>query len=281
MSAMPATAQSARRRTNRSSAPLRRFIKSRVSRVLLLLLETSSLRVEPFTFTIRDVEAATPRAKLVRVAVDHGFLSALRQAGRAGPPGIAERRPFSIASAPEDAKRSGVIDLLVGTPDDGGTQDPEKTDWIFTPSPGDRVDVEGPVGSFTFPAAPSESRFAFIAGGTGIAPLRAMLRHALGIPHDRIALFYSARTADEFAFEAEFRALADAGAIEFRQTVTREGGGRWTGARGRVTADALRDLLVDVETLCFVCGPASMVAEVPTLLAGLGIGPERIRGEES
>ena len=48
------------------------------------------------------------------------------------------------------------------------------------------VDVEGPLGSFTFPADPEERRFVFIAGGTGIAPLRAMLRHALDIPHREI-----------------------------------------------------------------------------------------------
>ena len=110
-----------------------------------------------------------------------------------------------------------------------------------------------------------------------------MLRHALGIPHDRIALLYSARMPGEFAFEAEFRALTDAGAIDFRQTVTRDGGaprGGWTGARGRVTIESLRDLAVDAEMLCFVCGPASMVAEVPTLLAGLGVARERIKIDE-
>ena len=72
------------------------------------------------------------------------------------------------------------------------------------------VDVEGPLGSFTFPAAPDERRFVFIAGGTGIAPLRAMLRHALhAAAIARSACFYSARTPDEFAYEDEFR---DAGA---------------------------------------------------------------------
>ena len=45
-----------------------------------------------------------------------------------------------------------------------------------------------------FHRRPIERRFVFIAGGTGIAPLRAMLRHALAIPHEQIGLFYSART---------------------------------------------------------------------------------------
>jgi len=221
---------------------------------------------------VRDVEAATPRAKLVRVAVGGGFDYAPGQAVLVAPHGVAEGRPFSIASAPEDAGRSGVIDLLVGAGDG--------TSWVFDPSPGDRVDVEGPIGSFIFPSEPPARRFLFIAGGTGIAPLRAMLRHALGIPHDRIALVYSARTPADFAFGAEFRTLADAGAIDFRQTVTRDGGGNWPGARGRITSESLRDLAVDARTLCFVCGPISMVAEVPKLLSNLGIAPDHIKIDE-
>jgi len=224
-----------------------------------------------FETVVRSVDAATPRAKLVRVGVDEAFAYTAGQAVIVAPPDVAPR-PYSIASAPEDAKRSGVIDLLIGT----DTQ----ADGSFDPAAGERLTVEGPIGSFTFPADPAERRFLFIGGGTGIAPLRAMLRHALGIPHDRIALFYSARTPGEFAFEAEFRALAGAGAIDFRQTVTRDAGSEWIGARGRLTADALRDLVGGGDTLCFACGPESLVADVPKLLSNLGIAPERIKIEE-
>jgi ferredoxin-NADP reductase len=226
------------------------------------------------TFVIRDVIAATPRAKLVQVDVgDAPFDYQAGQAVLVAPHGAPWRRPYSIASAPEDAKRSGVIDLLVGT-------DSVPGEPVFDPVAGASVDVEGPVGSFTFPAAPAQRGFLFIAGGTGIAPLRAMIRHALGTPHDRIALVYSARTPDEFAFGAEFRALADAGAMASRQTVTRGDGHPWPGARGRVAIDSLRGLIADGETLCFVCGPASMVADVPKLLLDLGIRQELIRIEE-
>src|ERR1051325_7326606 len=226
------------------------------------------------TLRIRDVETATPRAMLVHVELgDHGFDYAAGQAVLVAPHGVTPRRPYSIASAPEDAKRSGIVDLLIGI--DGGDGEA-----AFEAAPGALLDVDGPVGSFTFPENPPQRHFLFIAGGTGIAPLRAMLRHALGIPHDRIGLFYSARAANDFAFEAELRALAAAGAIDFRQTVTRDGGTAWTGPRGRLTIDTLRDLAVDVETLCFVCGPASMVEDVPTLLQQAGGPRGRIRSEE-
>jgi len=227
------------------------------------------------TLSIRDVVSATPRAKLVRVDLGSAAFDYLPgQAVLVAPHGQETRRPYSIACAPEDAKRSGAIELLVGsetTPHD---------DWIFVPTAGASVDVGGPVGSFTFPANPVERRFLFIAGGTGFAPLRAMLRHALGMQHDRIGLFYSARTPDEFAFEDEFRALAAAGAIDLRQTVTRDARDGWIGGRGRVTAESLAGIVDDPETLCFVCGPQALVEAVPAILQRLGVAPDRIRIEE-
>src|SRR5207245_11503724 len=138
------------------------------------------------------------------------------------------RKPYSIAASPEDAARDGWIELLVGV-DDQGVAGPH-----LSLDPGALVDVEGPVGTFTFPSGPAERRFVFIAGGTGIAPLRAMLRHALAIPHREIGLVFSARTPEEFAFEDELRAFARDRRIELRQTVTRGGAGAWEGARGRI-----------------------------------------------
>ena len=70
------------------------------------------------------------------------------------------------------------------------------------------------------------------------------------------------------------------GDIELRQTVTRATDADWTGARGRLTRDALEELVHDPATLCFVCGPPALVDEMPTILQDLGIPRERIRIEE-
>ena len=146
--------------------------------------------------------------------------------------------------------------------------------------PGTLVDVEGPLGSFTFPPAPVERRFVFIAGGTGIAPLRAMMQRALHLPHRNIGLFYSVRTPDEFAYEMELRGLADAGEIELRQTVTRATDMDWTGPRGRLNREALEELIHDPATLCFVCGPPALVDEMPKILTELGIPQATDQGFE-
>ena len=229
----------------------------------------------PLTLPIRAVLRATPRARILRLDLERQpFDYAAGQAVMVGVHDQAWRRPYSIAAAPEDARRDGWLELLVGVDANGDAG------AHLTLEPGARVDVEGPLGTFTFPAAPVEQRFVFIAGGTGIAPLRAMLRHALTIPHRDVGLFYSARTPDEFAYESEFRALATAKAIALRQTVTRANDTGWSGPRGRLDRSALSELVHDPATLCFVCGPPALVAEMPAVLAELGVPRSRVRIEE-
>jgi ferredoxin-NADP reductase len=227
------------------------------------------------TLPILEVLPATPRARIVRLDVggasfDYAPGQAVLVAAAGGP----KRRPYSIAATPEDTRRDGWLELLVGLNDEG------------YPGPhlnletGAMVDVEGPLGSFTFPTDPEERRFAFIAGGTGIAPLRAMLHRALTIPHREIGLFYTARTPAEFAYEEELLALARAGRIDLRRTVTRGGGETWDERRGRICREDLQPLVHDPATLCFVCGPRSLVHEMSALLQELSVPRRRIRVEE-
>jgi ferredoxin-NADP reductase len=226
------------------------------------------------TLPIREVLAATPRARIARLALDgRRFDYAPGQAAGLASRGQETRIPYSIAASPEDSGRDRTLEFLIGVNAEGvaGSH--------LTLEAGQPVDVEGPLGAFTFPARPKERRFVFVAGGTGIAPLRAMLRHALMVPHTTVGLLYSARTPDEFAYGRELQALAQAGRIELRQTVTRAGDGRWNGSRGRFTREALADLVHDPATLCFVCGPQSLVDDMRTALVDLGVDAARIRAE--
>jgi glycine betaine catabolism B len=233
------------------------------------------------TLPIREVLPAIPRARIVRVDLQgHRFPYLAGQALFIGSHGSDRLRPYSIAAAPEDAEEQGQIELLVGV-DLSGHAGPH-----LTLTPGSLVDIEGPVGRFTFPATPNADAFVFIAGGTGIAPLRAMLRHALREPRGRIGLVYSARTPSEFAYEDEWRQLAGEGRIELRQTVTRDydealgPSSGWAGKRGRIGRDELRSIVHTPATLYFVCGPPALVQDVPRLLDELGVPRERIRMEE-
>lgn len=160
----------------------------------------------------------------------------------------------------------------------------DNTDWgsyLSTLRRGARLAVQGPVGSFVFPADPVEKQFLFVAGGTGVAPLRSMIRHALTAhPDRRLHLLYSARTPSDFAYLPELKRYARDGCLELVLTATREVTDRWPGERGRITSERLERLLETPETLCFVCGPAAMVDDVPRMLMKLGVEPKRIRIEE-
>jgi ferredoxin-NADP reductase len=227
------------------------------------------------TLTIREILPATPRARIVRLELGgRRFGYQPGQAVMVGSHAQPKRKPYSLASAPEDAVRDGALELLVGLEADGSAGD------HLALAPGEMVDVDGPIGGFVFPDRPRERRFLFVAGGTGIAPLRAMLRHALRLEHAEIGLLYSARTPTEFAYREELATLARAGAIDLRQTVTRASDHDWFGSRGRITRTELAPLVHDPETLCFVCGPPSLVDDIPRALVALGIARERIRIEE-
>jgi NAD(P)H-flavin reductase len=229
------------------------------------------------TLPIREAVAATPRAHILRLALQGQLFS--YHAGQAAflqPKGESKRRPYSMASAPEETARSGLLEFLVQTGPEGSSGLPPET-----LRPGAPVEVDGPLGSFTFPEHPRERRFVFIAGGTGIAPLRSMLWHALlAEPAEYIGLIYSVRGPDEFAYLQEFERLEAEGRIDFRHTVTRAGSNAWPGRLGRIDANGLKDLIEPGETLCFVCGPPALVGEIPPQLKQMGVRDEQIRVEQ-
>jgi len=227
------------------------------------------------TRPIRDVRLATPRARTVTLDLaSTSFPYLAGQAVLVGAQGAERRRPYSIAAAPEESVRDDSLELLIGVDAEGNPGGNLRLE------PGTLVDIDGPVGRFTFPRDPLERRFLFIAGGTGIAPLRAMLHHALNVPHDEIGLLFSARTPAEFAYEQEFRSLAAANRIELELRVTREVAQDWSGVRGRLGREDLAPLVHGRATLCFVCGPPALVEEIPQMLVDLGVPRERIKTEE-
>ena len=185
-----------------------------------------------------------------------------------------ERRPYSIASSPEQTFETGCLELLVSVENDGSLGAN-----FGSAARGTLVDVEGPIGGFTLPKHARDSWLLFVAGGAGIAPLRAMLDHVLRAgPAYRPSLLYSARRADEFAFIDELRAHSDAGLLELHQTVTRDDSPSWTGRRGRVGQAHFEALLHDpASTLCFVCGPDAFVKESVATITALGVPDVQIR----
>jgi ferredoxin-NADP reductase len=108
-----------------------------------------------------------------------------------------------------------------------------------------------------------------------------MMRHAIAARlAGRIRLLYSARTPGDFAYLPELRGMARRGEIELSLTATRSMTPRWRGSKGRIVPPQLALLVDDPATLCFVCGPASMVDDVPPMLRKLGVEESRILLED-
>jgi NAD(P)H-flavin reductase len=230
------------------------------------------------TLPVRALVAPTPQTRILRLDLGGApFIFRAGQAALIGTHGQANRRPYSIASSPEDAQRYGRLEFLI------------KVDALGDPGLnlahlriGGKIDLEGPFGSFTLPEPTTidAAGILFVAGGTGIAPLRSMLRHLIagGETHP-ISVLYSVRMPDEFAYGAELRRCAREQRIGLTMTVTGEANA-WTGERGRIGPAHLASALPARDSLCFVCGPPSLVDDVPPLLIKLGVPAARIRIEE-
>lgn len=241
----------------------------------------SALPRDALVLTVRAVIPATPTTRILRLDLSRApFAFQAGQAALIGPAGQDVRIPYSIASAPIEALEHDWLDFLIKVEPSGRWG--QQFDAV---SPGARIGIEGPYGSFLFPVEPPERHFLFIAGGTGIAPIRAMIQQALLRGQEgRMRLLYSAKTSDDFAYLPELVNMATLprrdGGLDLRLHVTREAPDTWQGARGRIAASELGALIDDPATLCFVCGPETMVAEVPRMLTELGIERRRVRVEE-
>lgn len=185
------------------------------------------------------------------------------------------RKPYSIASAPWELKKTGVLQVLAQI-DDTGALDPH----LELAAPGTLIDLEGPFGTFGLAPDFRDHPLLLIAGGTGIAPLRSMLMERLSQPNvPPIAVVYSARAPEEFAYRAELDAMATAGRITLWLTVSRPEG-VWSGRRGRIDEAMLREALPSADACCLICGPPALVANVGDFLRQLDVSEAQLLTEK-
>jgi benzoate/toluate 1,2-dioxygenase reductase subunit len=224
------------------------------------------------TVAVRHVTNATPRTRILSLDLTtDSFPFTAGQAVMVGVHAHALRKPYSIASAPWEVTKTGVMQVLVQIEDT--SLDPH----LERATPGTSLDVAGPFGSFVIPD--DSAPLLFVAGGTGIAPLRSIMLERLARPSaPAMALVYSARSAEEFAFRAELEALSAAKRISSHFTVTRDD--TWSGRRGRIDAALLKDALPSTDANCFVCGPPELVSGASDLLRALGVDASRIQIEK-
>jgi ferredoxin-NADP reductase len=145
-----------------------------------------------------------------------------------------------------------------------------------TLQPGDDLELRGPIGGYFVWQESLGGPLLLVGGGSGVVPLRAMLRHHRAIASEIPArLLYSARTRDDLIYREE---LAD---FDTAITLTREQPDGWTGHIGRVGPELLAEVAWPTEQrpLVYVCGPTGFVEGVADALVALGHEPARIRTE--
>ncbi|HTV01653.1 MAG TPA: FAD-binding oxidoreductase [Luteitalea sp.] len=232
---------------------------------------------DALTLTVRALSAPTPTTR--RLVLDLGgvpFTYAAGQGGSIGLHGQRERRPYSIASAPADTKNDGGIEFLLRTDPAGGLGR-----HLYSVGPGARVDFEGPFGSFVLPDVLPDAPLLFIAGGTGLAPLRSLARQARALGHAWPRhLLYSVRSVDDLAYADELSRWDAEHGGNAVLTVTRHAPTNWTRGRGRIDLAMLRPLIGSSAPLCFLCGPPAMVDDVTHLLSQLGVPADHVRTEQ-
>jgi ferredoxin-NADP reductase len=234
------------------------------------------MRVREIILPVTSVRKATASTRIVRAALEGATFRF--KAGQAAMIGLAEREqrvPYSLACSPEEARAGGYLEFLIKVEPSGRWG--HQFDRIAR---GQRLGVRGPFGSFVLPETATLRPMLFVAGGTGIAPIRAMIMHALRRPHGTLRVHYSARTTADHAYARELQSLARRGRIEIHFHATRDAPGGWPGERGRITSTHLASLVNVRATLCFVCGPEAMVADLPVMLTRLGVPPRNIKLEQ-
>jgi ferredoxin-NADP reductase len=189
--------------------------------------------------------------------------------------GYQAQRSYSIASPPEDELLTLTVERV-----DGGEVSPYLLGDLRT---GDQFELRGPIGGYFVWTVATRGPLCLIAGGSGIAPLMAMLRHR-GRRKVRAPalLLYSSRSLEDVIYREELDAMARRDPdLRVVRTLTRKQPKGWTGPRGRIDKALLAEACFPPEQKpnIFVCGPTPFVEGVSGLLVELGHHPLTIKTE--
>ncbi|MEV4421529.1 FAD-binding oxidoreductase [Patulibacter sp. NPDC049589] len=209
--------------------------------------------------------------------------------------GYQAQRSYSIASAPEDPELRVTVDRL-----EDGEVSPFLVDDVLA---GDQLELRGPIGGpFTW-SVDDGGPLLLLAGGSGIVPLMAMLRHRAARGSEVPArLLHSVRAPRDAIFRRELLGLSGPSAagpgtasLDVRWTFTRAAPPDWDGFSGRIDAAMLEAFepagppgssgtapagrAHDPDALVFVCGPTPFVETAAELLVARGHDPGHVHTE--
>jgi ferredoxin-NADP reductase len=187
--------------------------------------------------------------------------------------GYRAERSYSIASAPGEP-----VAITVERLDDGEVS-PYLTQDVQI---GDEIEVRGPIGGYFIwdPPVSGDGPLLLAAGGSGVVPLRAILRHRCLVGSSvPVRLLYSVRSQAEVIYRSELSSPADG--VQVIYTLTRQQPPDWTGYARRVDQQMMAEVAWPVASgaLAYVCGPTNFVEAVASDLVALGYPPQRVKTE--
>jgi ferredoxin-NADP reductase len=179
--------------------------------------------------------------------------------------GYQAARSYSIASAPEQAELALTVERL-----DDGEVSPYLTDELRL---GDELELRGPIGGHFSWRAADGGPLLLIAGGSGLVPLMAMLRHRAASSSTVDArLLVSTMTLEDTFYLDELVELAANDGLALHQTITKSPPPTWTGFARRIDEEMLTVVGPPPRQRprVFVCGPTAFVEWAADLVVGLG-----------
>jgi len=192
------------------------------------------------------------------------------------PDGYQAQRSYSIASAPDDSEQIAITVEQI----EGGEVSPYLGGVLAV---GDQLELRGPIGGYFVWDTDIADPLLLVAGGSGICPLMAMIRHRAArrssVP---TRLLYSSRSLEDVIYRDELdRLAARADGFELFHTLTRSQPTDWNGFARRIDRGMLASVGWPPEQrpLCMVCGPTPLVEEVASTLVDLGNPPDRVKTE--
>jgi ferredoxin-NADP reductase len=186
--------------------------------------------------------------------------------------GYQAQRSYSIASAPDD----DALELTVEELEDGEVS-PYLAEVLHV---GDELELRGPIGGYFVWDEAHGGPLMLIGGGSGIVPLRAILRHWSATGRDvPVRMLYSSRSLDDVIYREELLERDDG--AEVHVALSREWPDDWTGHRGRIDSALLNETVWSPEQRprIYICGPTTFVEAMSRALVDTGHAPSEIRTE--
>jgi CDP-4-dehydro-6-deoxyglucose reductase len=233
------------------TAPARAVVKRLPARIA---------RMQPWSHDVLGVFLRLPAAEPFDFVAGQ-YIDIMLPGGR--------RRSFSIASPPHDSR---LLELHVRRVRGG-----EFTEPLFAdPAPGTLLSIEGPLGQFVYRPG-SDAPLLMIGGGTGLAPLKSIMRHVIesGLQRE-IALYWGVRSERDLYAHEELQALARRVPNLTYRAVLSEPGAGWLGRRGWVHESVLNDIARPEAADIYASGPPAMIAAVRREFARCGADPARL-----